>query len=152
MTTETALLKRPALYKGEVGLFPNDPMAQEDIDQFAINALLLASLSCPRTIEALRFLWGVVHKTVENTDIWLDKDAAMDDLKRRAHYTKTLYDRKTNELVARPKSLKHISSEQLRLLTDRIMDIICADVLPGMKKNDLRREIEEMVGVQSKNE
>ena len=49
------------------------------------------------------------------------------------------------QMELRAKSLKRINEEQLRLLTEKIMDIIVQEILPGMKKNDLRKEIEEML-------
>ena len=69
----------------------------------------------------------------------------MRDLKLRAAHTKVVYNDKTKELELRPKSLTRINNEQLRLLTDKIADIVCNEILPGMKPNDLKREIEEMV-------
>jgi hypothetical protein len=70
-------------------------------------------------------------------------------LKTRVGYTRMLYDRKTKQLKPVPNSLVRIDSEALRILTDRIADVICAEVMPGMKRNDLYREIEEMVGVRA---
>jgi hypothetical protein len=52
-------------------------------------------------------------------------------------------------MVERVRSITRINDEQLRLLTERIADVICAEIMPGMKKNDLYQEIEEMVGVRS---
>jgi hypothetical protein len=55
-----------------------------------------------------------------------------------------VYDGHTTKLELKPKSLTRIDNEKLRLLTDKIIDIVCSEILPGMKENDLRREIEEM--------
>jgi hypothetical protein len=99
----------------------------------------------PRQIEALRYLWGLVHKVADNTDRYLDKDEAMEDLKLRAGYVRVLTD-EDGKLELRPKSLTRISDEELRLLTAKITEIICNKIMPGMKRNHLRREIEEMIG------
>jgi hypothetical protein len=144
MTIETVLIKRRALYRGEIGFFANNEMSEEDLALATMNQEVIVRWYRPRTIEKLRYLWGVVYKTWQNTDLWIDKDAAMEDLKTRVRYTKRVYDRTTERYKEVPKSLTRINDEQLRLLTDRIIDIICRDVLPGMKHAELRAEIEEM--------
>jgi hypothetical protein len=95
-------------------------------------------------LEALKFLWALVHKTADNSSRWLDKDEAMEDLKMRARFARFVVG-DDGKVELRTKSLKRISDEALRLLTDKIMDIICAQIIPGMKKNDLRKEIELML-------
>jgi len=152
MTINTTLTKRPALHKGEVGFFPDNPMSQDDIAVFAMYAETMHAIRTERNLQALKFLWGLVHKTADNTDYFLDKDDAMDSLKIKVGYSKSVYDPHTREMEVRPKSLKHISDEQLRLLTERMMDVICAEIIPGMEKNTLRKEIEEMTGVTSVSE
>ena len=81
----------------------------------------------------LKFLWALVHKTADNSPRWLDKDEAMEDLKMRARFARFVVE-DDGKVELRPKSLKRINDEALRLLTDKIMDIICQEILPGMKK------------------
>ena len=145
MSIETVLIKRRAFYQGEIGFFPSNSVAQDDIAAAGMDQEVICSFYTPRNLEALKFLWALVHKVADNTDRYLDKDEAMRDLKLRAAHTKVVYNDKTKELELRPKSLTRINNEQLRLLTDKIADIVCNEILPGMKPNDLKREIEEMV-------
>jgi glutamyl-tRNA reductase len=119
-------------------------MAWDDIAPVKMGSEVVCSFYTPRNLESLKFLWALVHKTADNSDRWLDKDEAMEDLKMRARFAKFVRDRDGN-MTLRPKSLKRINEEQLRLLTEKIMDIIVQEILPGMKRNDLRREIEEML-------
>jgi hypothetical protein len=147
MAIETVLVKRGALYKGEIGFFPDNEMAADDIAPATMGEEVICRFYRPRQIEALKFLWAMVHKAADNSDLFLNKDDAMEKLKVRVGYTRVLYDRKTKELKPVPKSLVRIDSEALRILTDRIADVICTEVMPGMRRNDLYREIEEMVGV-----
>lgn len=144
MTIETTLVKRRALYKGEIGFFPSNPVAEEDIAIVAMGSETVHSISSQRNIEALKFLWALVHKVADNTDRYVDKDEAMEDLKIRAGFTRVIFNNKKGELELRPKSLKRISDEQLRALTGKIQAIICDELIPGMKMDVLRREVEEM--------
>ena len=145
MAIETSLLKRPALYKGEVGLFPTSEMASDDVALFAMNEEVMAKLRSERKIKALNFLWGLVYKSYQNTDYWLTKEKAMEWFKARARFTQIGIDPDSKKLVERLGSLTRINDEELRLLTARVEDIICAEILPGVKRKELRREIEEMM-------
>jgi hypothetical protein len=149
MTINTTLTKRPALYKGEVGFFPDNRMSADDIAPIAMHEETMHRITSERNLQALKFLWALVHKTTDNTDCFLDKDDAMEKLKINVGYSKAVYDPHTREMVVRGKSLKKISAEALRTLTDRIADVVCADLMPGMKRNDLYREIEEMIAGKS---
>jgi hypothetical protein len=149
MTIETTLVKRGALYRGEVGFFADNQMSADDIAPVAMHEETMHRITSERNLQALRFLWGLVHKVAENTDYFLDKDDAMEKLKVRVAYSKSVYDPHTREIVVRGRSLKKISAEALRTLTDRIADIVCAELMPGMRRNDLYREIEEMIAGKS---
>jgi len=144
MTVETVLTKRKPLYPDEVGFFPSNPVSDDDIRPFTMGGETVHRITEPRNLEALRFLWALVHKTADNSDYWLDKDEAMEDLKLRARFARFVRNR-DGKMELRPKSLTRIDNAKLRQLTDKIIDIICRDVIPGMKKNDLRKEIENML-------
>jgi hypothetical protein len=144
MTTDTILMKRRARYPGEVGFFPDNEMSQEDIAQATINEEVIVTWYRPRTLERLRYLWGLVYKIWQNTDRWMDHHEAMEELKERAHFTRMRWDSKEKMLKPRVKSLKRINDNELRLLTERIIDVICQEILPGIERDDLRREVEEM--------
>jgi hypothetical protein len=146
MSIETTLVKRRALYPGEVGLFPSCEMESEDLAIIAMTSSVMVTINSERRIEGLRRLWGLVWKAQQNTDYWIDKWKAMEWFKVKAGYVKPGRDPDTGEWnPLRPKSLKRISDMELRLLTERVMDLICTEVLPGMEPNELRREIEEML-------
>ena len=145
MTIHTTLTKRRAKYQGEIGFFPDNEMSQQDIAPAKMDSEVVCSFYSPRNLEALRYLWALVHKVSDNSDRWLDKDEAMRDLKLRAGYAKLVFNTKTRELELKPKSLTRISDEQLRSLTEKITGIILEEILPGMKANELRREIEDML-------
>jgi hypothetical protein len=145
MTIDTFLVKRKALYRGEVGLFPNSEIAEEDLALIAMGAEVMATLRREKNIQALRYLWGLVHKVAENSELFMDKDDAMDGLKKRVGFSKAVYDPHARKIEVKAKSLTRISDERLRLLTEKIQGVICNEILPGITSTTLRREIEEMI-------
>jgi hypothetical protein len=146
MAIETFLTKRRSLYKGELGLFADNEMAEEDLRLFSLGEVFFKGYQ-PKTLEAQRFLWGLVYKTWQNTDYWIDHHRAMIALKKRVNFTKAVRNPETKQMEPAVRSITRIDGEQLRLLTERIKDVICADILPGMNRNDLTREVEEMLDV-----
>jgi hypothetical protein len=145
MTTETILVKRRAAYKGEVGLFADNEMSESDLALATMDEEVLCKWYSPRNLQAMRFLWGLVWKTWQNTDIWLDHHKAMEDFKARIHFTKMLWNPQAKKTKPAIRSLTRINNEELRLVTERIMDVICQEIIPGIEKDDLRREVEEML-------
>ena len=73
MTIHTTLTKRRAKYQGEVGFFPDNEMAQQDIAIATMGEEVMCSFSRPRNLEQLKYLWALVHKVSDNSDRWLDK-------------------------------------------------------------------------------
>jgi hypothetical protein len=145
MPIETVLVKRRALYVGEIGFFPSNPISEEDVAHARLGEEIVCIFYSPRNLQQLKFLWALVSKVAENSSRWLDKDEAMDDLKLRAGFAKLMFNRETYETTIRPKSLKRIDNEELVALTSKIIDIVCKEIWPGMKPGALRDEIEKMV-------
>jgi hypothetical protein len=146
MSVQTTLTKRRALYKGEIGMFADNEISANDIANFPLDSEIMHTMSQPKNIMALRFLWGLVHKVQQNTDYWLDRYKAMEFLLHKINYTRVVIDFETKKPKEVPRSLAKAGNEELRLVTDRIADFVCAEVIPGMAKDDLIREIKEMLG------
>jgi len=145
MTVNTFLTKRRARYAGEIGLFPESQMAQDDIAIFGWEAELTARLWTEKNIRQLRYLWGLVHTVADNTNLFTDKDDAMEGLKVAVGYYKMCWDTRLQKLAPRGNSLTRISDEKLKILTGKIQDVIQQQIFPGMKDDELRREIEQMI-------
>jgi len=145
MTTDTTLVKRGALYKGEIGLFPTNEMASDDLALFPHDEVMV-SLRSERNLQQLKFVWALATKIADNSDRYLDKDEAMADLKLRAAHTKMVYDDKTKMLELRPKSLRRMSHDAMSRLIHKMLDVVTAEILPTMKRTDLTKQIEDMIG------
>src|SRR5262249_382682 len=111
VTIDTTLIKRRAVYKGEVGFFPSSSMAEADIALAKMNEEVMCTFSSPRTLQQLKYLWALCTKVADNSDQFIDKDHAMHDLKIAVGHSRVLYDRKSGKLGVRPRSLKRLSYE-----------------------------------------
>lgn len=138
---EIAAQKRKAKYAGEVGLFGVDEQSDEQIKRLG-DDMIWAEITAPRNLRQLRYLWALCQKLVEG-GVYEDKDEAMDDLKIRARFAR--FGVEDGRTIIVPRSLSRQRSDVLNRLINRIIFIICSDLLPHIKEAELRAEIEEMV-------
>jgi hypothetical protein len=148
VTIETFLRKRKALYAGEVGLFPDSPIAEEDFAPVPMGAEVRTEMATERNMAMLKFVWALAGMIADNTEFYLDRNDAMDGplgLKMRAHHCKPVVDQATGEVTLRPMSLKRLSNEAFHRLLRRFVWVTCNQIIPGMDEGPLRAEIEELV-------
>lgn len=139
---EIAVVRREALYKGETGLFPVDLHADEEVKRLPRDETAWAEITTPRNIKLLRYLWAIAGKLADG-GVFQDKDTAMTQLKIMARFAE--FEVKGNRVVIVPRSLSRQRADVLSRLADRIVFIVCNDLIPGMKESEFRKEIEDMV-------
>lgn len=155
MTIETILVKRGARYQGEIGFFPDNEIASEDVQPIAMGAELRVILSSERNTQLLKYAWALATIIARNTDFYLDKDDAMngpEGLKMKAKFWRLVVDPKTGEVEARPRSLSRLSNEAMQRLVNRFTYFVTAHIIPGIKDASLREEVARMIGPKSTNE
>lgn len=145
MTIETQLRKRAALYKGEVGFFPHSEIASDDISTIADQADCLCKISSPKNLALLAKLWCIADVVAKSHDHLYDKEDAMDYLKKKARFVKTKIDPTSGEVELVGKSLARCSNETLSRLANRMVHIVCTEIIPGMEPTALRQQLEDMV-------
>lgn len=73
----------------------------------------------------------------------------MDELKIRVRYVKYITNPLTGEVRIVPKSLSKLDGPGLSRLADRMIYVICRDIVPGLSEASLRAEIMAMIGPNS---
>jgi hypothetical protein len=141
--------KRAARHSGEVGLFCDGAAFEEDWRLIPIDTEVRAELATERNAALLRFVWALAGLIADNTEFYLDKEDAMENvpngLKVRARHCKPVVDPETGEVTIKPLSLKRLSNEAFRRLVNRMVYVTCHDIIPHMPEGELRAEIEEMI-------
>src|SRR5215469_15397985 len=141
---EIAVVKRHALHKGEIGLFPVDQIADEEVQRMPDDgAPMWADITAPKNIRLMRLLWAIASKLAQG-GVYHDKDSAMEDLKIRARHARFAIE--NGQTVIVPRSLSGLSRAALGRLADRFVWIICSEILPGMDESEFRAELEDMLG------
>jgi hypothetical protein len=139
---EIAVTKRPALYKGEVGIFPTSQDGDEDLSRIAAGTDAWAKISTPRNARLLRYVWAIATKLAKG-GVYLDKNEAMADLCVRCKHfdTFTVTD---NKVVVARRSIGG-GADELMQLANRMIWLICDEILPDMSESEFKAELEEML-------
>ncbi len=125
VSVELFLRKRAARHANEVGLFCDGAAFEDDWRIIPIDTEVRAELATERNAALLRFVWALAGMIADNTEYFLDKTDAMENvpngLKVRARHCKPVVDIETGELTIKPLSLKRLSNEAFRRLVNRMV-------------------------------
>jgi hypothetical protein len=139
---EAAVVKRKAKYAGEIGIFGADQIADEEIKKLG-DDMVWVEITVPRNLRQIRYLWAIASKLADG-GLYDSKEDCMDDLKIRARFAR--FGVEDGRTVVVPRSLSRQRGDVLSRLINRIIYVVCSDILPHVKEADLRAEIEELVG------
>jgi hypothetical protein len=128
-------------------LVPVDAVAAEEIANLPAKDLLV-TVRTPRNIRQHRLAWALADKVADACDWLLDRQDAMDYLKLKAHHVRIMQNPKTGQTFIVPKSIAFASIDQqgFNRFFNRVVWIVCNEVIPGLKEKDLRDELLKMVG------
>lgn len=149
MPLDLAGVKRGAKHAGEPGIFFDFEVFAEQFAKIAPGTELRVEITTERNLRQLAFAWVLAGKIAENSETYLDKDDAMDNvpygLKCRAKHAKAVVDPVTGEVTVKPLSLRRLDGEAFKRLLDRFIWVTCREILPGMEPGRLTDEIEAML-------
>lgn len=134
-----------AMRRSGARLMPVDDHSAEDLIRVPADRDVLVKIVSQRNMKLLRFLWALAGKVADACDWLHDKDDAMDELKIRARHVKYLVNPTTGEVRIVPKSLSKIDGAALNRLANRMVYVICRDIVPGLDESALRAEIVSMI-------
>lgn len=135
-------------------LAPLDEMSLEELLKIDPKAELLVSIKTPRRVRQFRYAWALAAKVADACDYLPDAEAAMDYLKIKAHHVHMLVDPKTKQFYVVPKSIAFASLSQQAFdrVLNRMIYIVCSEIVPGLTDKALRDEILAMVGPDKQNQ
>lgn len=140
MTTELVMRRKGA--KLEVV----DQMSAEDLASLPLDKDLLVTVRAPRNPRQHRLAWALANKLSQCCDFLPDAETAMDYLKIKARHVKIVHNPGTNHVFLVPKSIAFASVDQsaFNRLFNRMVWVVCNEIVPGLDEGQLRDEIEAM--------
>lgn len=128
------------------GLSPHNQMGRDVMAKYALDDLVMVDVVKPRNLGHHRMYWALCQKVADNIDGEYSAELISDVLKLRSGHC-TAVRTKSGEVFI-PKSISFAAMDQLAFneFFDRIVRVVCTEVLPGVNSDELREEIENMLG------
>ena len=142
----TRRAQRPCYVKRTLGgLVPADRNAEELIGRHALGTVLRVELKKPRNLRHHRLYWAMLALICDNLDA-VRPETLHDLIKLRTGCVHVV--RTARGTVALPGSIAFERMDQaaFRDFFDRAVDVIVTDVIPGLDRDDLTRELDAMIG------
>lgn len=145
MTAEILFRKRLGR-EGEMGLFVETPVFDEEWGSLKIGAEVKAICTVPAHLRYVNFFHALCGKVADNCDWLLDKDDAKERILLEARHAKIIHDPLRNKTEIKAKSVAGLSGDQWIRLLRRCTHVVVTKFIPGMDDNALKAEIEAMIG------
>lgn len=142
--TELVLRKRVAR-PGEMGLFVESPVFQEEWESIRVGSEVVAECSVPETAKYRKFFHALCGLLADNCEWLADKDDAKEKLLFECRHVTYHHDKLRGKTEIKAKTTRNLSSDQWIRLLKRASFAVTTKFIPGMPENDLKREIEGML-------
>ena len=147
MPTEMVLRKRASTRAGEIGLFCDVEVWQEEFSAIKNDTDVKAVVSQPRSLKQHKFAWALATKVAEACDWLTDKDDAMEYMLIESKHRRLIYDpvRQISYARALPTNWGAMDGVAFTKLLRRMTYIVGTHIVPGIDNEELRAEIDRML-------
>lgn len=142
------VMRKRAGRAGEIGLFVDTPVFEEDFEHIKMDADVEIKATTPRSLPQLKYAWAFATKIAEACD-WLEtKDDAMDYMLVEAKHYRRIYDplRKVAHVKPKPTNFGAMDGTAYTRLLKRMKHVALTMIVPGLDETDLKNEIMAMIG------
>jgi hypothetical protein len=136
------------LKKTLVGWAPADDEAVNLARKFTLGEVYRAEIVKPRSVKALSRYWVLVQMILDNSEVFKGKRQLHDYLKIRAGHATPIVAKSTGEIymVADSIDFDTLGEDEFQEVWRRIVDVVAADILPGVTVPELEYEIQKLCG------
>lgn len=154
MCADLVMRKRPAMHAGEMGLFIDTQVFEEEFAAIKQNTDVTVTATQSRNIKQMRLAWALCRKIADSGALGdCDTRDVMNYLLLKAKHVRyvTNVHREGTEITPIVKSIRFASMDQTAFdrLFNRLVFIVTSDVLPDVPDGVLREEIEKMAGIEA---
>jgi len=152
MCADLVMRKRGALHAGEIGLFIDSMVFEDDLASIKMNTDVTVTATQSRSIKQMRLAWALAKKIADSGVLGdCDQRDAMNYLLLKARHVRyvTNTHRGGTETTPIVKSIRFASMDQtaFQRLMNRMLYIVDTEILPDMPEGSLRDDVERMAGV-----
>lgn len=130
-------------------LRPVDQIGEEDLQRVKPGKQYMVRIvAAPKTANQMRFIRALAAKVAGGCGWLADATEATDYLKLKAGFFKVVKNKEGDMTFLVPKSYDDVDDvEEFSRLIDKMIHIICTEILPDFPAGQLRREVERMVKI-----
>lgn len=149
---DLVMRKRPAMHAGEVGLFIDTQVFEEEFGTIKQGVDVAVEAKQSRNLRQMRLAWGLCRK-IADSGVLGDADTreVMNYLLKKCKHVKYIANthRDGVEVEVIVKSIRFAQMDQTAFdrLFNRMLFVITSEILPDMPEGELRAEVEKMSGV-----
>lgn len=135
------------VYRKGMSLHPVDDIAAETLQKIPESEEIKGQWTRPRHLKQLRLAWVLAQKCADACDWLFDRKDAMEIMKIKARHVRWITDPNTGEVYPRTQSIAFANLDQdaFDRVFNRFIYIICTEIVPGIKEDELRQEVLEAV-------
>ncbi len=144
--SQEILLRKRAAKAGEIGLFLETPIFEEEWNSIPRDVDVRAELSVPSTLKYMRFFRALCGLLAQNCD-WLNNDAefAKEQLLLECRHVEYHVDKLRHKTEIRAKTTRNMTADEWIRLLARAKFHVEQKFLPGTPASSIKTEIEKMV-------
>lgn len=139
---------------GVDSLLPTDQKGAALLARIKQNEIVTVEVRRPRSLKHLRLFWALMDKVWENLperlgNVYPSQDNLVDAFKIATGHFEPLVNLDGEVIGQKPKSIAFHSMGQDKFneFFETVITLVIAHFLPGVTKDELRQEIEEMLGM-----
>ena len=128
-------------------LIPCSLVDEEELMEYANGQDITVTIHRQRSSKQNRFFWALLQKVCSNHDLYQKPEQLLTWLKVRLGYVQQVkFHDKEIWWTTKSISFNKMGQDEFRKFFDSSMDLIITEVIKGISKEDLIKEIESMVG------
>jgi len=129
-------------------LVPLDEVSAEAVRQIPTTQDVLVTVKTPRNLRQFRLAWALAQMVSEAVDFLHDREDSMSWLKIKARHVRMIQNPRTKQVAIIPKSIAFasLSQDAFNRIFNRMVWVVCNEIIPGLQEGPLRAELEAMVG------
>lgn len=138
-------MSKVMMRKDLAGLRPLDQMAADKLAKLKVGDVVAVDFAKPRNVKFHRWYWALMTIVANNMPGEIDPETVSDVIKIRAGHVQVVRTARGEVFLPRSISFAKMDETAFREFVDRAIRVIVTDILPGVKSDDLRAEVENML-------
>ena len=138
----TEIILRKELF----GLVPTEEEGEGALRGIALGDCVKAKISRPRNLQHHRLFFALMQTIFANQERYQSLDHLVAAFKLAIGHVDVIRTKRGDVEIPKSIAFSNMDQDEFRKFFDRAVDFVLAEVVPGLNREELEREVLEMVG------